>query len=1770
MPSTQDTIDEPNETYNLSVGGVTAVGTINDDDNAPTISSVSSAAATEASNILHTVTLSNASSVATTYTLSFTNGTASGADYTSALTNANFSNGVTVSGGTITVPAGVTSFTVSVPTTADTLNEANETYTLTVGGTSGTGTINDDDAAPSLTVNDVTVNEAAGTATFTVTLSAPSGQTVSVNYGTGDGTATAGSDYTAASGTLVFTPGVTSQTITVPILNDGTYEGSETFNVNLSNASNATIADSLGVGTIRDDGTGAGGTDNDTPTLAVSSASFPEGSGYAQFTVSLSNPSATATTVSLSTTAGTATAGTDYGTTLQVSTDGGTNWVNASSATIAAGATSVLVRAPITNDTLDEIDETFSLTATRTAGTTTNGAASGTATLLDDDATPTLSINDVTVNEAAGTATFTVTLSAASGQTVSVSYNTGNGTATAGSDYTATTGTLTFTPGVTSQTITVAITNDSLTEATETFFVNLIGASNATISDTQGVGSIVDNDAPPAIDLDGNNSTAGGNDYSATFTENGSPVAIADTDIAITDVDSTTLASATITLTNAQAGDVLAAGGMPAGITASVSGNVVTLTGSASLAAYQTAIRAITYANTGDNPSTTDRQISVVVNDGTSSSAAATAVIHVAAVNDAPVNTVPAAQSTAEDTPLVFSAANGNAITVADVDSGSVTTTVSVNNGTLTLGSIAGVIVVGNGTGSVQITGTPAAVTAALNGTAYANTADYNGPATLTVSTSDGVAPPVVSTVGITVNPVVDIANDTASTNEDNAVTLSVLANDSFENGGRTITAINGSAITAGGPAVAVANGTVSLNASGQLIYTPTANYNGAASFSYTVTSGGVTETATVNVTVNAVNDAPVNTVPATQTTAEDTSRSITGLAISDVDGGSGSMTVTLAVTNGTLTVSGGTATIANSGTGSVTLTGTIAQINATLASNVTYVPSANFNGAASLTMTTNDNGNTGSGGALSDTDTVTINVTPVNDAPVATGSAVSGTEDTALVFNWAQFGVTDIDSASSSLGIRVSTLPADGTLQVYNGSAWVNVAANTLVTKATIDAGSFRFVPDANESGSDAYGGSSVGNQQADYARFTFTPNDGALDGTAAMMRIDIAPVADAPTVSHNASVQVTGTLSTLTSVGLSRDYYNAIATLTSGASSTNPDVGEVGIETAVPTSSALVTNVGVAGNLTGDTGVQVAADDAYRVQGLIYMQAGTSYVFSGYADDTVRLEVGGNTLMSGQWGGSGQAMAGTFTSNTFTPTVTGYYSIEFMVYNTSGPGSYDLNVSVNGATAVDLSTSNFLLFQSINQVDAAGGQRSAFIPNATTGEGGYYPVVYDAGVQSRVYLAPVLASLVDTDGSESLAVTLQGIPVGAVLTDGTNTFTASGAATSVNITTWNRSTLSMTFTSGYTGSTTLTAVATSTEAATGATATTSTSFSVTVDPTGTTTSLAEIGTFNGDALIGQAGNDVYSVSQVGTGLTVSVTQGATGSIPAQSGTDTTGTIHQAFNTGAGNDYVQAGAGDDTIYLGDTGSSVHPVGGGAPTQAHVAAARVMTLADDTTLTSSTTGLFTAEADDTNANNNSAGNTSITTWSDVANGGSGNDVIYGQNGTDFLYGGTGNDYLNGGAGIDGLRGGAGDDTLVGGAGNDVLRGDAGADVFRWEFADRGTAGAGAASDIIMDFNTATPANGGDVLDLRDLLQGEASAGGAAGNLSNYLHFTVSGGTTTIAISSTGGFSSGYSAGAVDQSIVLQNVDLTSGGALTTDQQIINDLLNKSKLLVDGT
>ena len=346
-----------------------------------------------------------------------------------------------------------------------------------------------------LSINNLSVTEGnAGTtnAVFTVTLSAASTQTVTVNFATANGTATAGSDYVATSGTLTFNPGDTTKTITVVINGDTLNETNETFLVNLSNPVNATIADGQGLGTIIND--------DALPSLSINDVTVIEGNTgttNAVFTVTLSPDSPGTVTVNFTTANGSATAGSDY-------------LANSGTLTFNPGETTKTITVVINGDTLNETNETFLVNLSNPVNATISDGQ-GLGTITNDDILPSVAINDVSVAEGnSGTtnAVFTVSLSAASGQIVTVSYSTGDGTATAGNDYAATSGSLTFNPGETAKTLTVLVKGDTIPEPNENFFVNLTSATNATIADGQGVGTIV-NDDTAAVEQLSNISTRG-------------------------------------------------------------------------------------------------------------------------------------------------------------------------------------------------------------------------------------------------------------------------------------------------------------------------------------------------------------------------------------------------------------------------------------------------------------------------------------------------------------------------------------------------------------------------------------------------------------------------------------------------------------------------------------------------------------------------------------------------------------------------------------------------------------------------------------------------------------------------------------------------------------------------------------------------------------------------------------------------------------------------------------------------------------------------------------------------------------------------------------------------------------------------------------------------------------------------------------------------------------------------------------------------------------
>ncbi|MDX6529932.1 MAG: large repetitive protein [Blastocatellia bacterium] len=342
------------------------------------------------------------------------------------------------------------------------------------------------DCKPEITINNVAITEGnTGTvnANFAVTLSAVSGNAVTVNYATADGTATAPADYQSTSGMVTFNPGVLTQTITIPINGDTLDEPSETFFVNLSNAANGTIIDSQGQGTINDN--------DPAPSLSIKDVSIIEGdSGTTPlvFTITLSLASGQTVMVNYATADNTATAGNDY------QSASGT-------LTFSPGETSKTISVAVNGDTTFEQNETFFVNLTTPMNATiTDAQAQG--TIVNDDAappTPTFSINDLNITEGnndAASATFNVTLTPASNQIVTVDFATANGTATtAGSDYQSASGTLTFNPGDTTKQIGITVNGDLLVEPDETFFVNLTNPiGGAVIGDNQALGTIQNDD----------------------------------------------------------------------------------------------------------------------------------------------------------------------------------------------------------------------------------------------------------------------------------------------------------------------------------------------------------------------------------------------------------------------------------------------------------------------------------------------------------------------------------------------------------------------------------------------------------------------------------------------------------------------------------------------------------------------------------------------------------------------------------------------------------------------------------------------------------------------------------------------------------------------------------------------------------------------------------------------------------------------------------------------------------------------------------------------------------------------------------------------------------------------------------------------------------------------------------------------------------------------------------------------------------------------------
>ena len=340
---------------------------------------------------------------------------------------------------------------------------------------------------PAISVSDATVQEAEGAVlVFTATLSHASSRTVTVDYATSDGTAVAGSDYTAASGALTFNAGDTSQTVEITVLTDSEEEGQETLILTLSSASNATLADATGTGTIENGE--STGTQEDPPAedpvvlLTAAFANVPADHNGDNFTFQL---------------------------TFSENVNAGFAQIRDHAFTVDGGSIANAYRQTQgSNQGWNvEVDPTGNGSVTITLPETTDCNASGAICTEDSRklshptsetvaGPPAISVSDANVQEAEGAVLeFSVTLSHLSSRTVTVAYATSDGTAVAGSDYTATSGALTFNAGDTSQTVQVTVLTDSEDEGQETLTLTLSNPSQATLDDATGTGTIENGDS---------------------------------------------------------------------------------------------------------------------------------------------------------------------------------------------------------------------------------------------------------------------------------------------------------------------------------------------------------------------------------------------------------------------------------------------------------------------------------------------------------------------------------------------------------------------------------------------------------------------------------------------------------------------------------------------------------------------------------------------------------------------------------------------------------------------------------------------------------------------------------------------------------------------------------------------------------------------------------------------------------------------------------------------------------------------------------------------------------------------------------------------------------------------------------------------------------------------------------------------------------------------------------------------------------------------------
>ncbi|WP_279911252.1 MULTISPECIES: DUF4347 domain-containing protein, partial [unclassified Pseudomonas] len=595
----------------------------------------------------------------------------------------------------------------------------------------------------------------------------------------------------------------------------------------------------------------------------------------------------------------------------------------------------------------------------------------------------------------------------------------------------------------------------------------------------------------------------------------------------------------------------------------------------ATVAEFQAALRAITYNNSSESPNSTTRTVQFIVTDGSNAqSTAVTRDITITAVNDSPTISAVASLPITEDTPTAL-----GQITFSDVDTTLGVATFSVGSGTLSAIGAGGVTVGGTAT-ALTLSGTLANINLfiANNRLVYTPAANASGDVTLTININTTSVSDATTTVTLQVAAVNDAPVITApasiTVTEDVSSVISGFSFTDVDAGINTVTATFSvpsgtlSAVTGMGVTV-TGSDTGELTLSGSLAdinFFVAANgvtfktaQDATTSVTLTVTlndkgfsgSGGEqTDTKTVTLNVSAVNDAPVNNVPAAQTAQQNIALGFNtangnAISITDVDAGNGLMTVTLTATNGTLSLGSlsGITVLLGTGTNdaSMIFEGNRANINAAL-QTLSFKSGSTFLGAASLTIETNDNGNSGSGGAKTDVDTISINVIPVN--PKVTSVSAQGLDRTVkigdeVLVNMVWDQVVNVDTSGGIPSLLLETGLIDRNAIYVSGSG-----SNTLVFKYTVQAGDVSADLDFQSTAALQLNGAVVTNASNDMAVLTL-PTVGGADSLGGRSNIVVDGVV--PMVG-SVSVPADGTYIAGQNLDFTVNFSEAVVVDTSG----------------------------------------------------------------------------------------------------------------------------------------------------------------------------------------------------------------------------------------------------------------------------------------------------------------------------------------------------------------------------------------------------------------------------------------------------------------------------------------------------------------------------------------------------------------------------------------------------------------------------------------------